>query len=703
MTNVLFGDFNGAPVQGGTPPPAPSWASTQPSESYDRDEVRAALLGQLESVLGYLYPNGFSDPKGHTFYIGSLSGEAGESLNVVLHGERAGLWHDFATADGGDIFSLWQAARGLPSFRETIRDAALYTGAAATVPRRAPTRKQPKGGEAWGKPAHTYQYHDANHNIVAEVDRFEWIEDEKPKKVFRPWDVATRQHRAPDHRPLYNLPDIIRSPEIVIVEGEKAADALIGQNICATTAMGGAAAPLEKTDWSPMKGRKVLIWPDNDAPGKAYAERLKPYLEAQGALDVSILSIPQGRPEKWDAADAWDEDLGAILTSMRVAVAETTGVVPIKPTIFVWRDPASIAPRPWLYGKHLLRRQVSVTVAPGGVGKSSMTIVEALSMASGKELLGEWVKEPMRVWLYNLEDPRDELERRIIGAMMHHGITQADIEDRLCFDSGRERTLCTAIQGREGVKILKPEIEAMAEALTGRGIDVLVVDPFVSSHQVSENDNGAIDMVAKEWARLSDRCNCAIELVHHTRKLNGEVASSESSRGAVALLGAARSARVLNRMTDAERENAGLMNDEATYFSVTRDKANLAPSGKRVWRKMASVDLGQGDSVGVTEVWQWPDAFDGVTADDAKRVQSAIFSLGHDLPRENVQAANWVGKIVAHILGMDLSDKSEKSKVKTMIRHWIETDVLCVEHIMDPAKGREVPFIGVGKNLIGDE
>lgn len=703
MTNVVFWDLNTAPIQGGTPPPAPTWVSAPQQETYDRDDVRAALLGQLESVLGYLYPNGFSDPKGQTFYIGSLSGEPGESLNVVLHGERAGLWHDFATADGGDIFSLWQAARGLPSFRETIRDAALYTGAASAVPRRAPTRKQPKGGEAWGKPAHTYQYHDANWNIIAEVDRFEWEEDGKHKKVFRPWDVATRQHRAPEHRPLYNLPNIIRAPEIVIVEGEKAADALIAQNICATTAMGGAAAPLEKTDWAPLKGRKVLIWPDNDGPGKAYAERLKPYLEAQGALDVSILAIPQGKPEKWDAADAWDEDLGAILTSMRVAVSEATGVMPITPTTFVWRDPASLAPRPWLYGKHLLRRQVSVTVAPGGVGKSSMTIVEALAMASGKELLGEWVKEPMRVWLYNLEDPRDELERRIIGAMIHHSITQADIEDRICFDSGRERTLCTAIQGREGVKILKPEIEAMAEALTGRGIDVLVVDPFVSSHQVSENDNGAIDMVAKEWARLADRCNCAIELVHHTRKLNGETASSESSRGAVALLGAARSARVLNRMTDAERENAGLMNDEATYFSVTRDKANLAPSGKRVWRKMASVDLGQGDSVGVTEVWQWPDAFDGVTADDAKRIQSAIFALGHDLPRENIQAANWVGKIVASVLDMDLSDKAEKAKVKTMIRHWIDTDVLCVEHIMDATKGREVPFVAVGKNLIGDE
>ena len=61
---------------------------------------------------------------------------------------------------------------------------------------------------------------------------------------------------------------------------------------------------------------------------------------------------------------------------------------------------------------------------------------------------------------------------------------------------------------------------------------MLVIDPFVSSHQASENDNGAIDLVAKEWARLADRCNCAIELVHHTRKTNGEDATTESGRAA---------------------------------------------------------------------------------------------------------------------------------------------------------------------------
>ena len=55
-------------------------------------------------------------------------------------------------------------------------------------------------------------------------------------------------------------------------------------------------------------------------------------------------------------------------------------------------------------------------------------------------------------------------------------------------------------------------------------IDVLVVDPFVSCHEVFENDNPAIDMVAKEWSRVAELGSCAIHLVHHTRKAAGFIA-----------------------------------------------------------------------------------------------------------------------------------------------------------------------------------
>jgi RecA-family ATPase len=82
-----------------------------------------------------------------------------------------------------------------------------------------------------------------------------------------------------------------------------------------------------------------------------------------------------------------------------------------------------------------------------------------------------------------------------------------------------------------------------------RKIDVLTIDPFVSSHEVSENDNRAIDAVVKAWGRLADECNCSINLVHHVRKGNGTEANADSARGAKALVDAARSVIVFNRMT----------------------------------------------------------------------------------------------------------------------------------------------------------
>lgn len=365
------------------------------------------------------------------------------------------------------------------------------------------------------------------------------------------------------------------------------------------------------------------------------------------------------------------------------------------PTPFVWIDPAFIPPRPWLYGRHLLRQQVSVTVAPGGVGKSSNSIVEALAMASGRRLVGEWVRGSLRTWLYNLEDPADELQRRVTAAMIHHRLSPDAVEGRLYLDSGRDRPLCTATQLRNGTVISIPQLEAMAAEIRERQIDVLIVDPFVSSHQVNENDNGAIDLVAKQyWAVLAQRCNCAVELVHHTRKLGGEEVSSEAARGASALLGAARSGRVLNRMTAEDRERAGIAaSDNTVYFALVRDKANLAPPGKREWRRVVSVDLANGDSVGVVEAWDWPDDFDDISGRDLLAVQNAIEAAPESL-RYSDQSTPWVGEVVAKVLGLDAT--SDRKRIKRMVETWLKSGALVKREIADSNR-RNRPCIAVGE------
>lgn len=80
-------------------------------------------------------------------------------------------------------------------------------------------------------------------------------------KQYRPWDVRARAMQMPEPRPLYNLPAIAAADAVVLVEGEKCADALMQLGMPATTAMGGAATAIDKTDWTPLAGKTVMSGP----------------------------------------------------------------------------------------------------------------------------------------------------------------------------------------------------------------------------------------------------------------------------------------------------------------------------------------------------------------------------------------------------------------------------------------------------------
>ncbi len=366
----------------------------------------------------------------------------------------------------------------------------------------------------------------------------------------------------------------------------------------------------------------------------------------------------------------------------------------ISATPFLWTDPAAIPRRQWVYGHHLIRRFVSLTAAQGGAGKSSLLIADALSIASGRDIVGTPVYGgPCRVWLWNLEDPMDELQRRIAATAQHYGITEAEIGGRLFVDSGRQQGLCLATQDHNGTRIVEPVADALIAEIKAHSIDVLMVDPFVSSHGVPENDNGAIDMVAKKWGAIADQTGCAIEIVHHLRKLQGAEATAEASRGAIALVAAARSVRVLNRMTEDEAAKAGLEGPRG-YFRVADDKNNLAaPSNAADWFHLQSVLLANGDEVGVVTPWQWPDPFEEVTTADLLAVQQAIDGKGYRL---SSQAKDWVGNAIANVLGLDAADKAAKSRITGMIKTWLNNGVLVKLEVEDEMR-RKRPAVAVGR------
>ena len=117
---------------------------------------------------------------------------------------------------------------------------------------------------------------------------------------------------------------------------------------------------------------------------------------------------------------------------------------PIVATPYVWRDPALIPPRAWLYGRHYIRKFITGTVAPGGLGKSSLVLTEALALATGRNLLGVAPISAVGVWYWNGEDPPEETERRIAGLCQRFRINPSEFEGRLFVDSGRNMPITIA-------------------------------------------------------------------------------------------------------------------------------------------------------------------------------------------------------------------------------------------------------------------
>jgi hypothetical protein len=406
-------------------------------------------------------------------------------------------------------------------------------------------------------------------------------------------------------------------------------------------------------------------------------------------------------------------DLAALLKPRQSKVAATP---------YQLRQGSDIPMREWLYGSSHIRKFLSLTVAPGGLGKSSMILVDALAMATGRRLLGAQPISPLRVWVWNGEDPREEVDRRLVAACKHYGLTQEDIGDRLFIDSGRELPIKIALL-QNGKILIDERLKCdIITAIKEKSIDVLIVDPFVTTHQVQENETIGMNAVVAAWRDIADGANCAIELVHHVSKaasLNGDTFGIYGSRGAGAIIDAVRCARFLTAMTIEQAHSLGIT-DPAGYFRVDDGKANLAPKHRGEWRKMISVDLQNGsppislgDAVGVCVAWTLPDPSEGVTDADTASVIAAIGDASEPLA-ENERSAHWVGYLVAEKLNLDPgrdlkkdarspSQVQARSKVRGLLNRWTKQGLLKTETIHSARDGRNMKVVSAVKPTAADD
>jgi hypothetical protein len=498
-------DFNNAPDQG----PAYSHTSSV-------GDVRASLMDQLHAVLGYLFPAGKT--KHNQFVIGDVDGTPGKSLSVELTGPRAGMWMDFATGEGGDVIDLWAKANGLNAKRDfkAVMDS-IGQWLHLPTPNRVPPAEPKKHVlmDELGPVTQKWDYRDAKGKLIACVYRY----DTPAGKEFRPWDVVNRATRTPDPRPLYNQPQIDKAIDVVLVEGEKAADALIQKGIVATTAMNGANAPIDKTDWSPLIGKRVTIWPDNDEAGIAYAHKAAQAIASAGAETVSVLQIPEHTPQKWDAYDAVEQGMDVwqfIQNTQKDAVKERA----LLPSFTLGDLLKDSSPMP----ADLIEPRV---LTPGGmivfggapkVGKSDFLLSWLTHMAAGKAFLDLKPSRPLRIFYLQAEVQYHYLRERVQSMDLSTSVKVKAAANLMVTPQLR------LVLNDEGVSQVQDTLKYLSEKAP---IDIVVIDPIRNvfdggTEGNSENDNNAMLFFLRERVeKLRDviNPNAGIILVHHTRKM----------------------------------------------------------------------------------------------------------------------------------------------------------------------------------------
>jgi hypothetical protein len=176
-----------------------------------------------------------------------------------------------------------------------------------------------------------WTYRDAQNKELCHIFRFD---PEGGKKQFRPltlWKTDKGMEwkgKAPsDPRPLYGLDRLaaMSDADVVVCEGEKSADAAahLFPDWVAVTSMNGSQSP-NKTDWSPLAGRCVYLWADNDQPGADYIAEVERLATEAGATVKGRVSLDWFRqirgeigtpcdelPAGWDAADALSDGFTA--------------------------------------------------------------------------------------------------------------------------------------------------------------------------------------------------------------------------------------------------------------------------------------------------------------------------------------------------------------------------------------------------------
>ena len=505
------------------------------------------------------YPNGRIVR--NEFYLGSLSGEAGQSLKINIDPSSPEFMRgmDFNTGDGiGGITKILMAAYNW-KIKDVAEHFATFLEDTRTAPPENPVKPelqhQPQPEQIKQKRVIDYSTpYDSEYLYLSEEGEVlvavrKYIERDQTGEIVRDSDGSAKKEfrqfpRLPETRPLYNLPYIKEADRVIWVEGEKCADALINLGYTATCTIGGAGMLSQRTkdkfDFSPLHGKELIIWPDNDEAGQKLARIIQELGVNAGAKSVTMLTPPQGKPKKWDAADAIEEafDISKFLNAPNHKVKKTLSLK--NRNLIIGNQFAGAPPeQKFLIGDTIPLGVPCVFAAAGDSGKGMMTLDLAMKVASGQPMqnsFGGLVAHHGSAIILSAEDDRDELHRRV-SRLDSSNNRSGYKHDLLVVPLPNEGGVFPIMMKSDNTYVTSPEFEKIyEEMLEIEDLALVVVDPMASFVHADVNaDPAAGAAFMGLLAQMATETGATVMVNHHMAKVRDKepVTTPEQARNLI--------------------------------------------------------------------------------------------------------------------------------------------------------------------------